>query len=417
MGSMIHLSVGRLEIDWGKNSGFTDHSGLFQVTDVMDVPYYYAGDEYLDAAGKQEWKVLIKKKEGLSKKLSEVKERIELLGHTLNVCRQEFISLAELNDFDSEVFRFDELQKALAIVDVSAIALDYGVGDEDFGEFFREQIYPKLGMEMLPTDDARRTLHSAAEGMENLSSDSVLRLLAENPNAAQLPVIWTYKDVEHGGWAKRGEFVRPLQPSNKFLIVAEGSSDAAILQHALKLLRPHIADFFSFVDMEEGYPFSGTGNLYKFVQGLISIGVQNNAVILFDNDAEGVFGHERCQRLNVPSNMKILRLPDIDSLRRLKTIGPGGEHIADVNGKAAAIECYLDFGSEGCVKWNNYNEGAKTYQGELVGKDRYKTKFLGQKSREADYDYSKIESVLDLIVTNCVAISEARQIEYLDAHF
>ncbi|MFU0507427.1 hypothetical protein [Pseudaminobacter sp. NGMCC 1.201702] len=36
---MIHLAVGRLEIDWGKNQGFRDHSALFQgergVTDVL----------------------------------------------------------------------------------------------------------------------------------------------------------------------------------------------------------------------------------------------------------------------------------------------------------------------------------------------------------------------------------------------
>src|ERR1700737_238122 len=44
MGSMIHLSVGRLEIDWGKNRGFSDHSGLFQTTDVTSVPYYYVKD-------------------------------------------------------------------------------------------------------------------------------------------------------------------------------------------------------------------------------------------------------------------------------------------------------------------------------------------------------------------------------------
>jgi HEPN/Toprim N-terminal domain 1 len=414
MGSMIHLSVGRLEIDWGKNNGFTDHSGLFQPTDVTNVPYYYAGDEYVDAAGEKQWKILIEKKEGLSKKLNEVGARIELLGYTLKTCRKEFMCLADLNDFDSDVFRFDDLRNALATVDVGAIKLDYGAGDDDFGEFFREQIYPKLGMEKLPADDARRTLYSAAEGMENLSSHSILRLLADNSNAADLPVIWTYKDVEDGGWAKHGEFVRPLEPSNKFLIVTEGSSDAAILQHAFRLLRPHIADFFSFVDMEEGYPFSGTGNLYKFVQGLISIGVQNNAIILFDNDAEGVFGHERCRRLNVPANMKVLRLPDIDSFRQFKTMGPDGEHVSDINGKAAAIECYLDFGDQGVVRWNNFNEGAKTYQGELVGKDRVKNQFLGHKSRETDYDYSKIEIVLDLIVANCVAISEARQIGILE---
>jgi hypothetical protein len=33
MGSMISLAVGRLEVDWGKNNGFVDHSALFQVDD------------------------------------------------------------------------------------------------------------------------------------------------------------------------------------------------------------------------------------------------------------------------------------------------------------------------------------------------------------------------------------------------
>jgi hypothetical protein len=406
---MIHLSVGRLEIDWGKNRGFTDHSGLFQTTDVTSVPYYYVkdGSDYVDAAGETQWKIVVENKEGLSKPLSEVKDRIELLGHTLSHCKKEFMFLAGLNDFDSEVFRFDYLQQALATVDVSAIALDYGAGGDDFGEFFREEIFPKLGMKLLPQDDTRRTLYNAAEGMENLTSHSILRLLADNPTAAKLPVIWTYKDLEDGGWAKRGEFVRPLEPSNKFLIVTEGSSDAAILQKAFKLLRPHITDFFSYVDMEEGYPFSGTGNLYKFVQGLISIGVQNNVIVLFDNDAEGVFSFERCRKLNVPANMKILKLPDIEDFRRFETVGPGGTHTLDINGKGAAMECYLDIGNAACVRWNNFNDGAKTYQGELVGKDRFKNAFLGQQTRVDGYDYSKLEAVLNTLVSNCVAISEA----------
>jgi hypothetical protein len=38
MGSMIHLSVGRLEVDWGKNNGFRDHSALFQQSDLAQVP-------------------------------------------------------------------------------------------------------------------------------------------------------------------------------------------------------------------------------------------------------------------------------------------------------------------------------------------------------------------------------------------
>jgi hypothetical protein len=106
---MIQLSVGNLEIDWGKNRGFTDHSAFFQTTDVTPVPYYYGGSDYVDAKGEKSWKISVEYKEGLSKPLCEVKDRIELMGHTIAHCRQEFMHLADLNDFDVEVFEFDSL--------------------------------------------------------------------------------------------------------------------------------------------------------------------------------------------------------------------------------------------------------------------------------------------------------------------
>jgi hypothetical protein len=318
------------------------------------------------------------------------------------------VQLAGLNEFDSDVFEFDALRDALTTVDVSSIALPVSDGDEDFGEFFREQVFPKLGMK-LPDGDNRRVLYSAAEGMENLSPYSVLRLLAENTAAAQLPVIWAYADIEHGGWAQRDEFVRPLEPAHRFLIVTEGSSDAIILRHALGLLRPHIADFFDFVDMEEGYPFSGTGNLYKFIQGLISIAVQNNVIVLFDNDAEGRLNFEKCRQLNVPDNMRILKLPDREEFRSFQTEGPSGQHALDINGKAAAIECYLQLDKDACVRWSSFNATLNVYQGALSNKDRYKNEFLAQRSRAESYDYTRIEAVLDMIIGACVEMKEAEQ--------
>jgi hypothetical protein len=286
------------------------------------------------------------------------------------------------------------------------LSADYGHGSEDFGRFFRRHIYPRLGLDTAADDPEYVRLY-AGEAMENLSAYTVLNLLALNPHARGLPVTWQFADVEEGGWATRRAFVKPLDAADRFLIVTEGSSDARIIQHAFKLLRPHVADFFQFVDMEEGYPFSGTGNLYRFLQGLISISIQNNVVVLYDNDAEGVENHERSRALNVPGNMAIMKLPDSPDLMEFDAIGPSGTAKADINGRASAIECYLDLGPNSIVRWTSFNSRRGIYQGELVDKTHHMRRFLGQRERIAGYDYSRIEAVLEMIVAGCVKMREA----------
>ena len=100
-------------------------------------------------------------------------------------------------------------------------------------------------------------------------------------------------------------------------------SDAPILRHALTPPAPTVADFFDFVDMEEGYPFSGTGNVFRFVQRLISIAVQNKILVLFDNYAEGIANYRRCAALNVPGSMRILSLPDQSRIQGVSNRRPG----------------------------------------------------------------------------------------------
>ena len=138
MGSMIHLAVGRLEIDWGKNFGFKDHSVLYQATDLAKVPHYFVDERSDD--------VITEYREGLSKPLSEVIERIELLGHTQAHSEKEFTFLSRLNQFDTYRFRFDQLRDALATIDVHTVSPDYGENGEDFGKFFRREIFPRLGL-------------------------------------------------------------------------------------------------------------------------------------------------------------------------------------------------------------------------------------------------------------------------------
>ncbi len=415
MGSMIHLAVGRLEIDWGKNAGFADHSQIFQPGDLAQVPYYYVDedDPHNENGGEFEYNLVTELKDGLSKPLDQVLERLDLLGYTMTYARREFEFVSRLTEFDTDKFSFEQLAESLATVDVRAISADYGDG-ERFGRFFRRCLFDKIGLERI-VDDPEYVRFHVGEGMENLSAYTILRLVAQNPAAAGLPVSWQFADVEEGGWARRDMFIRTVDQENRFLIVTEGSTDATIVRHALNLLKPYVADFFDFVDMDKGYPFTGTGSLYNFTKGLIGISIQNNIAILYDNDAEGVFNFNRSLRLKVPDNMRILKLPDLPDLEDFEAIGPSGAHRSNINGRAAAIECYLDLRPGAAVRWRNYHKELDIYHGELIGKGNVMKGFLAQTTVNTSYDFSRIAAVLELLISECTAIRESARLADLEA--
>ena len=112
--------------------------------------------------------------------------------------------------------------------------------------------------------------------------------------------------------------------------------------------------------------------------------------------------------------MLILKLPDNPFFAEFDTIGPNGRHKADINGCAAAIECYLDFGALPLVRWTSFNTRTDSYQGELINKADYARDFLDQRERVEGYDYSRITAVLDMIITNCVRMREAALMKTMD---
>ncbi|MCY4515122.1 MAG: HEPN/Toprim-associated domain-containing protein [Candidatus Tectomicrobia bacterium] len=403
---MIRLSVGQLEIDWGKNFRNFDHSPLFQPCDLARVPYYYVDWEnpLKEGSDGEEYNLVTVMKDGLSKPLDQVMERIGLLGYTMNHARSEFDHVSRLYGFDTRKFSFDHLTEVLGKVNVASLSADYGEA-EGFGKFFRRCLFDKLGLECV-VDEPEYVLSHAGETMESLTPYTILRLVARNPLAQGLPVNWQFADLEEEDWAQRDDFIKPVDQKDRFLIVTEGSSDAKIIKHALNLLKPHIADFFDFVDMKEGYPFTGTSNLFNFTKGLISISVQNNVVVLYDNDAEGVFNHNRTMDLNVPGNMRIVKLPDLQEFENFRCIGPSGEHFENINGRAAAIECYLDVEPGAAVRWNNYQRELRVYHGQLVGKRDTMKAFLDQTCLSSGYDFSRIRAVVDMIVSECTLLRE-----------
>lgn len=401
MSSIIDLTVGGLVIDRGEANLFIMHGCLFQKDDLTQIDYEYADDE---------GKTITQMKEGVARPLSKIVGRLELMGYTLPAAKRLIESLAIREEI--EVSLFEVFAEILKRADIDHLT-NTCYSNFDLGESLFEEIINHLELQFLDCD-IPSAYHYFMIFIENLHPYVILRLLAENSDTAARDVSWEFADVVENEWIEHEAIIDNLGTTNrKFLIVTEGSSDAKVVQHALNLLRPEVADFFYFVDMEEGYPFTGTGNLYRFCQGLVSIEIENNIIVVYDNDAEGVENYEKTSKLHLPENMRILKLPDCESLREFDTIGPNGQWKADINGCAAAIECYLDLDwkqdKPPIVRWKNYKDLTKLYQGELMGKDFYTREFLTLKRREPEYDYSKIGVVLNSLISASIEIAELVQ--------
>jgi hypothetical protein len=169
------------------------------------------------------------------------------------------------------------------------------------------------------------------------------------------------KDVLKSGWIgdDLDDLYEGLADTDRYLIVTEGSSDTSILQTSLALVHADVADFFDFIDMSENYPFTGTGNLFRFCQGLATIKIQNNILVVLDNDRAGLEAFQRIGKISLPANMRLACLPQLDEFADFKTLGPSGELRENVNGRAVSIECFLDLryraGCEPAIRWTSFN--------------------------------------------------------------
>jgi hypothetical protein len=390
MGSIVTLGLGRLEVDWGKNWNYSNHSRLFLPTDRRPVTHHYVEAE--TAAPIEELKP------GFARSLRSVKRRIELLGYTLPAAKRHFENdPAVVPDFyENPEISFEMFARALAAVDVRAVALDPWFADHSLGDFAARSIL--RDPEFTKTaDDLKSLTRFDGTFFENLDPYVVLRLLAENPANLDVDVEWRFADIVEAGWADDETIYQPLGDRDRYLVVTEGSSDGSVLRRAIELLRPDIADFFDFVDMSENYPFTGAGNLFRFCQGLARIRIQNQVVVIFDNDAAGREAEQKVRQLALPPSMTIVRLPHIAECEAFPTVGPNGHAEQDINGRAVSTELFLDLrsGPPPCVQWASFNSHTQCYQGELIGKETYVKRFLQLPMLPPNYDCSKLELLLD----------------------
>lgn len=428
MGTVIALSVGGIDVAWSKNSMGMDHGDLFQTEDRKR----FSSDQVnYDAFENPDDAELAEMETGFIKPLHLVKSRLELLGYTLDRVRSDYDHAAmasgehnaEMDELGiplpTEFVSFDAFLSFISEFGVSELNDTAYFDSDDMtkesikGRFKNRDIIERLPY-FDPYDDQAYSERSYFGGFLGfLPPYAILRALAENPKNRDVAVTWQYGPLVNSGWEK-AELFQPLARRRQtFLIATEGSTDAHVLRHAIELLRPEISDFFQFIDMSERHPFPGTGNLHKFAEGLSKIDVHNQLVLVYDNDAEGLATFERTKKLTLPKNMRVAVLPDLLDFKSFPTVGPDGLKEMDINGRAAAIECYLDLQGpktpQPIVRWSNYNTDIGEYQGALEQKGKFMKSFLKLRPdtfESSGYNTEKIGKVLDMLYAECCSIAK-----------
>lgn len=375
MSTAITLDIAGVPIDWGAGFGFRSHTALFQGSDLQR--------STTDDGACEEF---------YQRPLRRVVRRLELLGHTLERIQAEFPQ-------GPAGYDFDWLARALKRVSLSRVA---GLAWREDDCLSLPQFACLLrGGSALPDDFGE--LLDLEQHLWQIDPYSILRLLAENSDNLDKVVEWRFSELVEAGYAHRDDFT--CSPPERFVILTEGKSDVGVLRKAINFLEPDVADFFKFLDVYTHYPFASAARLAEFCKGLAHLPPRQTVIALFDNDAEGVAQLAKLSTVTLPPSVRPLKLPELPEFREFKTIGPTGEAVADINGRAAALECYLDLtrvAREPVVRWSSYNDKAEAYQGALENKEAYTKAFHALRDPEDGYDFSKLRRVVDAIIKRCV---------------
>lgn len=425
MGTSIELTIGPVSLNYAKNFMGADFGHLFQEGDLTrrwsDQRCYdhLKGDPNADEATEGE--------ESFVRVLSRVIPRLRILGHSIESARAEYAAIiadAEGNsapDAENQIghLSFEDYCELACLYPVTSLADDY----IDFETHDRARVAQgrfaayASQFERVPWNGSSNMYWSEASFLADklciLSPESMLEVFALNPDNANAEVVWQFGPIVESGWNSRESFQGGARRSQRILVATEGSSDGRIIRRALEFLRPDLADFFRFIDGNERHHFWGTGNLIKFAEGLLRIDVQNQVLFVFDNDAEGVDAHRKLAALSFPANMRSMLLPDIEDFKCFPALGPEGSSFCNINGRAAAIECYLDLNIKrfppARVIWSNYKKELEIWHGALEYKDSYTNYFLEQSSDDLigeGYDSTKLEILLDALVAEASQLLE-----------
>lgn len=386
MGSFSQMTIANYPIFSSKNSFFDEIINLlFLPEDFTIEPRRNSvrnelvwGDTYLN----DDEDFIFK---GYRQKVKVCKERLEIFGMTTENAKNEFpkakkIAMEEgLYDFTLSKISYkrylDEISDIIRTNDCNY-----------------EQLYTNF----------RDALIAGELGILGQSLKSHLySILSVAPENAI--VEYDLSDVINNGWVSESE-ARKID-FQKILVLTEGRTDVEFIGASIKKLHPHLFSYFHFIDFDEYKVESNASALVKLVTSFSAVNITHPIIVLFDNDTTGLMEMKKLMQVQIPSNIKVLKLPDLKLAKRYPTLGPTGVRRMNINGLACGIEMYL--GSDVLIEqeayipihWKAFNEKENKYQGEISDKKLVQEKFRKKLKSEESSNFEEMELILKSIFT------------------
>ncbi|MCK6593651.1 MAG: hypothetical protein L6Q33_00460 [Bacteriovoracaceae bacterium] len=201
---------------------------------------------------------------------------------------------------------------------------------------------------------------------------AILELIDDKHNTY---VTLDYSDLVGGGFFEKEDELCRDSDFEKTVILTEGITDRRFIERSLKILYPHLFDYYSFLDFQELKLGGSASSLVYTIKAFSAAGIKNRIVAVFDNDTAAIDAMRPLNRLPIAKNIRIVTLPSLEFLNNYPTIGPQGLHNINVNGLAGSIELYFEESSLKDenqklipVVWKGFNESEQKYQGEISKK-------------------------------------------------
>jgi hypothetical protein len=220
-----------------------------------------------------------------------------------------------------------------------------------------------------------------------------------------------YDIVDRVAEDARVELTSDYPVNTKIIVLTEGMTDRRVLEASLRLLYPHLSDYYSFMDFEGANAPGGAGQLVNTVKAFAGAGIANRVVALFDNDTAARAALRGLGGVSLPSSMRVLQYPPIAVASNYPTSGPSGLVHMDVNGLAGSLELYFGEdvlrrtdGTFAPVHWRGFDNAVRAYQGEIENKGSLQDKFhqklvaaVADSQLIQTQDWTGIRAILDMV--------------------